>query len=86
MMALPNYASTNNESIVRIISDDLRYDLENGILTGLIEYSKDIAGDGTYTPSAGTIPYKISTITTGFSAVGISGEFLCSQGSNRPIW
>ena len=86
MLALPNYASTNNESIVRIISDDLRYDIANGILNGIVQTTKDITGDGTYTPSAGTIPYKISTTSTGFSAVGISGEFLCSQGSNRPIW
>jgi len=86
MMALPNYASTNDESIVRIISDDLKYDIATGILMGQVQTTTDIAGDGTYTPSAGTIPYKISTTTTGFSAVGVSGEFLCSQGSNRPIW
>jgi hypothetical protein len=87
MMALPNWESTNNESNVRVMFDDLKYNLATGVLNVACNSAEDILGDGTYgSYNAGSIVYKNSLVTTSFTAVGVSGEFLCSQGSSRPIW
>ena len=36
--------------------------------------------------AAGSIPYQSSAGTTGFTAVGTSGQFLSSAGAGAPVW
>ena len=63
---------------------NLSYNPSTGITTCYASSAIDVIGDGTY--SVGSIPYKKTALTTGFTTAGTAGQYLVSQGTSAPTW